>query len=96
MNTGYIAFYKDKDGYETILTEFGQFVVYPNEHQAQMALVKIQAQITDTLNPRHEYKTSGFLRKTVVKIEPTQVPDHQRALYTQILNTAYVRRVQIV
>lgn len=95
---GYAIFYKDKDGFELPLTEYGEFVVYPNETKAKPALERLKTTLSDLLNPRITYRTvrKGFFKKEVEEIKPPYMPQWQRENLELQLKTIFIKRVGVV
>lgn len=95
---GYALFYKDKDGFETPLTEFGVIEVHPNKS----SIAKFECDILDKIDDLLERKkiitkTKKFMFfTTTVETYPEPLKQHQIELYTRIKNTLFIREVAIV
>ncbi|QAU04068.1 hypothetical protein Henu6_gp87 [Acinetobacter phage Henu6] len=98
QHIGYTVYYKDTDGYELPLTEYGEFTIYPNEGKAKERLEELKESIDAILHPKIVYKTmrKGFFKKVVEEVKPLPLPDYQRKQLNQQLKTLHVRKVSVI
>lgn len=91
-----MLFYKDKDGFETLFSEFGNSMVYPNETRAKAEHARTLNKIEDLLDPMVIYKTKGFFIRKIERVKPvSNLKEHERTLMIQIKNTLFFRKVSI-
>lgn len=92
---GFTIAYKDKDGFDCPLYEHGILTIHPNEFRAKLELEKKKTEIRDILNPRKQYRATGFFNKKVTEIPPPKLMDHVRNELTQQYNTLFVKAVTV-
>lgn len=90
-------FYKDKDGFDLLMQDENQMMVYPSKNSAKSALSKHLEKIENILNPKIIYKNEGsFFKKKMVKITPPQLSEWVRNELIQKKNTAFLKAINIV
>lgn len=93
--SGWALFVKDKDGFEQPLYEYGNIMVYPNEHQATSAKTKKLGEINDILEPRIDINSRKNLFGFKVNTEkPPALSEGVRRELIQQRNTLFVRQVK--
>ncbi len=101
MNIGFAVYYKDKDGFEMPITEFGIASVFFNESRANKHLEDVKKDLTDLLNPKIEQNTRRpimhWLYPQIKKEPPVYTLDPVRVeLINRQLKTVFVKRVQML
>lgn len=93
--SGYALFYKDPEGFELPLTEFGIFQIYPNENKATQALSEKIAEIENILNPRVQVTKESFFRKQPKQVKSPHVSEGVRRDLMRQKSTLFVRQVKV-
>lgn len=98
MNNNYGIFFRDKDGYELILSdEFGKILAYSNYDLAEKELALYKEKLYNALYPKMSYrKVKKFFKTTLVPVEPIRLPQWKFDLYKQQYNTIFLKTVKIV
>lgn len=93
----YGIFYKDKDGFDLLIQDEYQMMVYPSKNSAQSALSKHLQKIENILHPKIIYKNEGtFFKKKMVPVPQPQLSDWVRNELIQKKNTAFLKAINIV
>ena len=98
LTRNYMLFYKDTDGFEVPLSEFGLMLVYPNEGRAETGKARVIAKITDMIDPIVEVQVRKWWMFWVKKDEKPareRLTEFRRKELVQQKNTLFVREVRI-
>ncbi|WJJ54659.1 hypothetical protein [Acinetobacter phage AB1I1M-1] len=97
MVNGFAVYYKDKDGFELPLTEYGVFSIYHTELKAKEFMQESADKISEILHPTKKFKATRnmFGAKKVEEIKPPVLPQYARDELIRQLKTLFVKKVTV-
>lgn len=94
----YMIFYKDKDGFDVPLTEYGSAKVHSHIGAADLDMKSIKGEITNLLAPivKYKYVRTGFFKKELQKMETPKLQDWRVDELKRQYSTMFVKKVKLV